>query len=310
MVGTAGGPARPRSGHPLDRCSRGGVEGEGLEGFLLAPPTGRSHRVAEGDPAGEYPLPLGGVRAAGLDLEVSARLSPVSEMVTPPIDWKQLPQLEPGLPSDLISWFDEHGRNFPWRETRDPYHLLCVEVMLQRTRAKIVKKYFEEFSRRFRRPEDFVSAGREESDKIFDAIGLRWRAKYFWEMHVQLVKKFQGEVPRSFDTLRSLPGVGQYAASAVCVFAYEESRTVLDSNVLRILGRYFGIRFPDHARRSARVRRWASRFAPADPGRCRKWNWALIDFGSLVCTPSSPECSGCPVSASCWYAGSRGNLAD
>jgi A/G-specific adenine glycosylase len=93
--------------------------------------------------------------------------------------------------------------------------------------------------------------------------------------------------------------VGAYVSAAVRVFAFNERLTVLDSNVLRILGRYFGVHFPDHARRSARVQAWAKSLAPAAGEPCKRFNWALIDLGASVCLPQSPKCAVCPLNRYC-----------
>lgn len=171
--------------------------------------------------------------------------------------------------------------------------------MLQRTHAVQVEPVFREFCARFASPSDVLRAGRRVVDGTFRRLGLLWRADQFWKLQTALVRDHGGEVPRSYHELCMLPGVGEYVSTAVLVFGFGERLTVLDSNVLRILGRYFGIEFPDHARRSGRVRRWANLLAPADPEACRRYNWALIDLGALVCTSQVPRHDACPIRDGC-----------
>lgn len=222
-------------------------------------------------------------------------------MAARPNSWKALPEPEENLSEQLVDWFDDHGRDYAWRHTRDPFHILCVELMLQRTRADQVEPVFEEFCTRFSSPQDVIDAGAETVKELFGRLGLLWRAEYFWKLQQHLVSEHGGTVPGEYDRLIELPGVGQYAASAVRVFAHGERHTVVDSNVLRLFGRYYGIEFPDHARRSPRVHRWATLHAPEDRDRIMKFNWALIDFASTVCTPRSPSCGSCPLRPGCWY---------
>lgn len=174
--------------------------------------------------------------------------------------------------------------------------------MLQRTHARQVEPVFEEFRRRFAGPQHVIEAGRDTVDHLFQQLGLLWRAELFWRLQQTLVTQYGGSVPREDAALRSLPGVGAYVSAAVRTFAFGERHTVLDSNVLRILGRYFGVDFPDHARRSRRVQRWADELAPSDPESCRRYNWALIDLGAMICTPDTPAHDACPIAVGCWYA--------
>lgn len=215
--------------------------------------------------------------------------------------WLDLPEPDTNVSDQVIAWFKSNGREFPWRRTRDPWMTLCAELMLQRTRATQVEPVYREFAGSYSGPEDVVKAGLDKVEEIFGRLGLRWRAEYFYSLQEQLVECYNGEVPTREDELRSLPGVGQYGASAVRVFAYGEQETVLDSNVLRIMGRFYGIAFPDHARRSQRVKRWLSQMAPESPSEARSFNWGLIDLGAEVCKPHDPDCVDCPIRGNCWY---------
>lgn len=225
--------------------------------------------------------------------------------IEPAHDWKDLPEPAAGLAPRLVTWFGEHGRDFPWRHTTDPFLTLSAELMLQRTRADQVVPVFEQYRERFRGPADVVAAGRDEVDAIFARLGLVWRAEYFWRLQGRLAEA-GGEIPRDVPALVQLPGVGRYAATATAVFAFGIRATVVDANVLRVLGRWYGIEFPDHARRSPRVAEWATRHSPVAGDAVRAFNWALIDLGADVCTPLSPRCEECPIVDGCRYAAGRG----
>lgn len=216
--------------------------------------------------------------------------------------WRDLPPPDATIAPRLLRWFKLHGRPFPWRETTTPYHLLVAEIMLQRTRAAQVVPVFLNFTRTYPKPANFVRRGPGAAREVFQSLGLLWRADQFWNLHRVLLEKYGGVIPRDPAELHSLPGVGDYVAAALRVFAFGEILTILDSNVLRILGRYFGISFPDHARRSGRVQAWATQLAPNDPGDCRPFNWALIDHGASICLATRPRLIECPILQGCIFA--------
>ena len=218
-----------------------------------------------------------------------------------PLHFRELPSADPYVATVLLDWFRVHGRVFPWRTTTDPYHILCAEVFLQRTRAAQVVPVFQAFIERFSSPRAVLSAGKAAVRSIFGRLGLLWRADLFWELQAVLVSEYRGVVPREHRQLLALPGVGEYAATATRVFAFGEIDTVVDANVLRILSRFYGMRLPEHLRRNRAFRMWAGQLAPLDSYKCREFNWALIDHGALVCTASSPRCAVCPLSLGCCY---------
>lgn len=218
-------------------------------------------------------------------------------------NWKDLPLPKSGLGPAVVRWFRESGRTFPWRETKCPFRVLCTEILLQRTRARQVAKIFDEHVSCWQGPEDVLQLGEEGVRLLFERLGLVWRAKYFWQLQLELQEAWNGTVPQDTDDLQSLPGVGSYASSATRIYAFGEAETAVDANVLRIFGRVYGIEFPDHARRSPRVLRWASAHCPGAGDTARAFNWGLVDLGSIVCSAADPRHSNCPVADRCWLAG-------
>lgn len=217
-------------------------------------------------------------------------------------NWKELPPTDREFASHLINWFNDNGRDYPWRNSRNPYHTLCVEQMLQRTRADQVAPVYVDFCSRYSSPQNLISTGRKTVDELFNKLGLKWRSKHFWALQKELVQRFGGAVPKEEELLLSLPGVGPYVSTAVRIFAFGDIATVVDSNVLRVFGRFYGIEFPDHARRSRHVLEWATAHAPNGSNLNQQFNWALIDLGALVCKPQKPECDNCSLLDNCWFA--------
>ena len=202
--------------------------------------------------------------------------------------------------SRLLEWFEDHGRVYPWRQDTDPYRVLMAEIMLQRTKADQVLPVYRSFLKKFPNPESIVNAASEEVERFFSMLGLKWRAEKVRKLAEALVLKYRGDIPDTRKELLSLPGVGEYVADAVLCFAYGRNVAVVDANVCRVIRRVFGLKARGEARRDPRFRRVADWLLPRN--RAKEFNWAMIDFAAMVCTPRKPKCDGCPLSDICMYA--------
>lgn len=207
--------------------------------------------------------------------------------------------------TELVNWERRLVRRFPWRSCRNPFHVLSAEVFLQRTRADQVVPVFEELEHTTSGPADVLALGRSRVDAWFDALGLKWRADHYWSLCRELVAQYDGEVPADRDALMSLPGVGQYAAGSTLTYAFGKPTGVVDSNILRVYSRYYGIEFTDSDRRKRSVHEWVDSHLPEDPEEARLYSLGLIDLGALICTPRSPDCGACPLAEICAYALTR-----
>ncbi|MGI8774081.1 MAG: hypothetical protein ACR2KQ_03535 [Actinomycetota bacterium] len=215
-----------------------------------------------------------------------------------------VPVSDSELVSRLGRWEAHQGRSFPWRLSSIPFHVLSVEIFLQRTRADQVVPIFEELEQTTSGPVDVLALGRDRVDEWFDALGLKWRADHYWNLCRELVAEYGGEVPANRDALMSLPGVGQYAAGSTLTYAFGKPTGVVDSNILRVYSRYYGIEFSDSDRRKRSVHEWVDNHLPQDPGEARLYSLGLIDLGALICTPRLPDCEACPLAETCAYAAS------
>jgi len=203
----------------------------------------------------------------------------------------------------LLSWWDSHGRSYPWRRTRDPYRILIAEILLHRTRADQVKRVYEDFIRRYPTVADLARAKRADVIATLKPLGLRWRSRLLLAMARVLHEQYQDEIPRSSDLLKSLPGVGDYIAAAVQCFAFGVPTPILDANTVRVTGRIFGVPISDSARRKEEFRNMYSSLH--DVSRSRDFNLAMIDLAALLCRPSHPRCHLCPISTHCEFGRGR-----
>ncbi len=195
---------------------------------------------------------------------------------------------------DLGHWFEAHGRDLPWRLTREPWPILVSEVMLQQTQVARVIDRWPRFLQRF--PTAPATASVPVADVVdeWSGLGYNRRAVSLHRAATEVTRRFGGVLPRSLDDLLTLPGVGPYTARAVAVFAYEQPEAVVDTNVARILARVIG-RPLTRAEVQDRADSW---LGDRDPW---VWNQALLDVGAAHCRPE-PRCSGCPFSTVChWH---------
>lgn len=198
----------------------------------------------------------------------------------------------------LLAWYDEHKRTLPWRDISDPYATWVSETMLQQTRVETVLRYYPRFMERFPTVQDLAGAPEEEVLKLWEGLGYYRRARNLHQGAKQVVEEYGGVIPRDTKLLMKVHGVGAYTAGAIASIAYGEHVPAVDGNVIRVVSRVKGIRedvgIPS-IRRS--IAAYAAEWVPADrPG---DHNQALMDLGSGVCIPGTPDCDRCPLQAMC-----------
>lgn len=193
----------------------------------------------------------------------------------------------------LLEWYARHGRDLPWRRTRDPYAILVSEVMLQQTQVERVRPKWEEFLEAFPTLRDLAAAPLAEVIRRWAPLGYNQRAVRLHRLAAHVVERLDGELPREPSELRRLPGLGEYTANAVACFAFERPVAVVDTNVERVIGRVFA----DRIGAGHGVRALALEVLPA--GRAYDWNQALMDLGATVCIARSPRCLLCPLQPMC-----------
>lgn len=197
----------------------------------------------------------------------------------------------------LLRWFELHGRDLPWRRTRDPYRVLVSEFMLQQTQVSRVREFYPRFVKRFSSLQDLARAKPKAVREAWDGLGYYARAR---NLHA-LAKEVSGvgcRVPDDPDELIKLPGVGRYTAGAVASFAYEKPVPAVDTNVARVLGRVF---LGKKGAQSREQYLWelARTLMPKDGKRAWTFNQAMMELGALVCRARRPLCPECPVNRHC-----------
>lgn len=196
----------------------------------------------------------------------------------------------------IIEWEKQKGANFAWRSTNNRWHALTAEIMLQRTRAEQVERVYTYFIQRYNSPLDYVA---DSSTSTFTSLGLRWREKTFRQLAESLSKT---GIPSDSETLLNLPSVGSYIASAFRSLHLGLRDYIIDSNVVRLYGRYFGFQTDGETRRKKWFIYLADRLTPKK--RFKEYNYGLIDFTRDICR-LKPLCSVCMLNRKCYYYQNR-----
>ena len=199
----------------------------------------------------------------------------------------------------LLRWFRRHGRDLPWRRTRDPYQVLVSEVMLQQTQVSRVEEYYPRFLSAFPTLRHLALAPPRAVREQWDGLGYYRRAANLHALARTVVSDHDGEIPRDGDQLRALPGVGRYTAGAVLSFAFEQSAPAVDTNVARVIRRAFHPRAGQDARGTHKVWETAARLVPRAGNGAWTFNQAIMELGALICTARVKRCGECPVARMC-----------
>ena len=199
----------------------------------------------------------------------------------------------------LISWYDKHKRDLPWRrDARNPYHVWISETLLQQTQVAAVIPYYRRFLARFPNVRALAGANLDDVLKVWEGAGYYARARNLHRAAQEIVARFNGKIPATVDALLTLPGIGRYTAGAIASIAFNRDAPALDGNVTRVLCRYFNIADdPKSAETQKTLWQLATDLLPR--GKASRFNQAVMDLGATVCTPRNPNCRACPLQRGC-----------
>jgi A/G-specific adenine glycosylase len=225
--------------------------------------------------------------------------------VTPPPSPPPVPASQ--LHARVLSWYDEHARDLPWRRPEaTPWGVLVSEVMLQQTPVARVLPVWEAWLDRWPTPAALADEPPGAAVRAWGRLGYPRRALRLHAAARAITDGHGGVVPEDHTALRALPGIGEYTAAAVASFAYRQRHPVLDTNVRRVLARFAtGAEQPPRTLTGAE-RQLATALLPDEPEVAARWGVAVMELGALVCTATAPGCRRCPVSDLCrWHGDGR-----
>ena len=206
--------------------------------------------------------------------------------------------LTPGAVKSLLLWYQQNKRDLPWRHTSDPYRIWLSEIMLQQTRVEAVKPYYARFLETCPDVASLASLPEEKLMKLWEGLGYYSRARNLQKAAREVVENYGGAMPKTYEELLRLPGIGEYTAGAIASIAYGLRVPAVDGNVLRVLARVSGtdadITLPETKKA---FREALLRVVPAEAG---DFTQGLIELGATVCAPNrAPTCDACPLRDFC-----------
>ncbi|MCI9000535.1 MAG: A/G-specific adenine glycosylase [Clostridia bacterium] len=198
----------------------------------------------------------------------------------------------------IVKWYKENKRMLPWRKQKNPYAIWISEIMLQQTRIEAVKVYYERFMREIPNIETLANIEEEVLLKLWEGLGYYSRAKNLKKAAIKICEEYGGNMPKYYEQLVDLPGIGEYTAGAIASIAYHERVPAVDGNVLRVISRIIGstkdILLPDTKREMT------AKLKAIMPKEAGDFNEGLMELGERVCIPNGePFCNNCPLQAYC-----------
>lgn len=205
----------------------------------------------------------------------------------------------------ILKWGIKNQRSFSWRLSNSSYEIFISEFLLHRTRAYQVSEIYDYFIQRYPNFESIAETSKSNLRADLKTIGLNWRIDALYDCAARISHDYRGILPLDKTTLLTLPGVGEYIASAVVCFSTGSIEPVLDTNIVRFIGRFYGLKITDSSRRNKKFKEFILQFLKTE--NPRQLIYFLIDFAYEVCTPSKPKCTSCHLNTVCNF-GSGGSI--
>jgi A/G-specific adenine glycosylase len=197
----------------------------------------------------------------------------------------------------LLEWFARHGRDLPWRHTRDPYRIMVSEIMLQQTQVDRVVPKYKAFLELFPSLAALAAAPTAEVIRAWTGLGYNRRAVNMQRAAQAVTELHAGRFPSDLAELLKLPGIGPYTAGAIACFAFEQDVAFMDTNIRRVVQRL--LVGPEESAPASEAQLLALAREAVPPGQGWVWNQAIMELGALICTAATPACWRCPVQLYC-----------
>ncbi|MCI8383609.1 MAG: A/G-specific adenine glycosylase [Clostridia bacterium] len=198
----------------------------------------------------------------------------------------------------IIQWYQENKRELPWRKEKNAYHIWISEIMLQQTRIEAVKQYYERFLKQLPTIQDLAKIEEKELLKLWEGLGYYNRARNLKKTAQIIQEQYHGQMPKTYQELIKLPGIGEYTAGAISSIAYNEKVPAVDGNVLRVISRVVGSQ--KDILEAKTKKEWIEKLQKMMPEQAGDFNEGLMELGEIVCIPNGkPWCETCPLQKFC-----------
>lgn len=198
----------------------------------------------------------------------------------------------------IIDWYQKNKRELPWRKEKNPYYIWLSEIMLQQTRIEAVKQYYERFLNQIPTIQLLAEVEEEKLLKLWEGLGYYNRARNLKKAAQIIQEKYEGKMPRHYEELVELPGIGEYTAGAISSIAYDEPVPAVDGNVLRVVSRVVGSK--RDVLENKTKKEFTQKLQEIMPEQAGDFNEGLMELGELICIPNGdPLCQKCPLKEIC-----------
>lgn len=201
----------------------------------------------------------------------------------------------------ILGFYATQRRDFPWRRTKNPYKIFLTEILLRRTTSTQVNSIYDKFFENYPTINSLALAEKKDLIKLIKCLGLsKQRSEQMIRMANIIMEQHEGLIPKSYDELIELPGVGMYTVGGFLCLACGKDVSMVDTNVIRVVTRYFNIK-------STKTEIWTDKkiwkFVKdlIPKGKCKEFNLGLIDFANAICTPKKPKCEICVLHHECYF---------
>lgn len=207
-------------------------------------------------------------------------------------------KIQKKLGEKLLNWYLIHGRDLPFRQTKDPYKIWICEIIFQQTRIQQGISHYQKFVERFPDVSTLHQASEDEVLLYWKGLGYYSRAINLHKAAHQILEDFGGRFPENFEDILKLKGVGKYTAAAISSICFNEKIPAVDGNFYRVLSRVFADETDISSQKAFKhFSELALKMMPEkNPGN---FNEAMMDLGSEICTPKNPKCTECPLNTDC-----------
>ena len=205
------------------------------------------------------------------------------------------------IPPALLPWYEENRRDLPWRKDREPYHVWLSEIMLQQTRVEAVRGYYARFLTALPTIEALANCDDDALHKLWEGLGYYSRVRNLKKAAIRIMEDYSGIFPGEYAQIRSLPGIGDYTAGAICSICFDFPTPAVDGNVLRVISRITADPTPiDLPTQKKAVQEALAKVYPPQAG---DFTQALMELGATLCGPNrKPQCGECPCREFCCAA--------
>ncbi len=199
---------------------------------------------------------------------------------------------------NILKYFYQNARDLPWRNIKDPYKIWLSEIILQQTQVVQGLPYYLSFIKKYPDVKQLASAKEDDILHLWQGLGYYSRARNLHFAAKQIIEKFQGKFPNSYGDIKSLKGIGDYTAAAIASIAFQKPFAVLDGNVFRVVGRFFGVEVPIDTTDGKKLFKTITQdlLDKENPG---DYNQAIMEFGATYCKPINPDCLNCCLNKYC-----------